>query len=83
MNYKLHDTAADTNALNDAKLEAARKHVELTGYELGESLCGLTDEQFQQFCDSVVKTTDPTLQHLVRMICSYDVERKAREVAFG
>lgn len=76
MDYKLHDTQADIDALNDAKLEAARQSVELTGYELGESLCGLTDEQFRQFCDAVAATTDPTLQHLVRMICSYDVERK-------
>lgn len=80
MDYKLHDHQADIDAKNDAALDAAREAVVVTGWELGESLTMLTDDQFQLFCIAVAESDCPVIKAQIKVICADIIERKSRQM---
>jgi len=78
--WKTTDTAADTAAKHDAALDAARDAVVVTGWEFGECLSFVTQEQADQFFQMVVDSNDQELRHMVRLICADIIENKARQM---
>jgi hypothetical protein len=80
MDYNLHDTQADTAAKQDTALDAAREIVVVTGWELGESLTMLTDEQFQLFCIAVAESDCPVIKAQIKVICADIIENKALQM---
>jgi hypothetical protein len=52
----------------------------VTGYEFGECLAFVTQEQADQFFQMVVDSNDQELQHMVRLICADVITNKARQM---
>lgn len=78
--WKTTDTQADADAKRDAALDAARWAVVVTGWELGESLTMLSDDQFQLFCIAVAESDCPVIKAQIKVICADIIERKAKQM---
>jgi hypothetical protein len=78
--YKLGDYQADRLAKDDADRAALRESIEITPQELGECLSILTDEQFFQFLQIAIDSSDKDLKHMVRLVCAETIERKVNKI---